>query len=158
MVGGASLAISVLITLIVFAPVSSEQGEVPRDPLITAAAIVFFISGFSALASAIPSLFYISQTGELPGIGSIRFYGDALFERLWGIPGILVSLVPFAVLGAFEMLAGVWLWRSLHVGGVLALWLTPFAVVFLVGYGAPFYWVVVPLRVVLVGMAWSTLA
>lgn len=100
---------------------------------------------------------YISRTGDLPGAGGIRFYGDALFERVWGVQGVLISLVPFAVLGAFEIVAGAWLWRSLEIGGALGLWLTPIAVVFLIGYGAPFFFVVVPLRVILVLAAWSTL-
>ncbi len=45
---------------------------------------------------------------------------------------------------------------SLPLGGVLAL--APWAAIFLVGYGAPFFWVAVPLRVVLVALARPTLA
>lgn len=156
-VGGVTLAVTILIALGVLAPGTQGQGDVTRDPVITVAAIVFFISGFAAISGAIPSILYMRRTGQLPGMGSIRFYGGALFDRLWGVRGVMVSLVPFAFLGAFEILAGVWLWQSLLVGGILAVWLTPFAVVFLIGHGAPFFWIVVPLRVSLVALAWSTL-
>lgn len=152
------LAVTTLVALVVFAQGTQAQGDITRDPLITAAAIVFFISGFAAISGAIPSILYMRRTGELPGMGSIRFYGGALFDRLWGVPGVTVSLLPFAVLGAFEILAGVWLWQSLLIGGILALWLTTFAAIFLVGHGAPFFWVVVPLRVILVVLGWSTLS
>lgn len=151
------LASSILLALIYLTPGAAGQEEVPRDPLITVAAIVFAISGFGAVSGAIPSILYMRQTGELPGMGNVRFYGGALFDRLWGVRGVMVSLVPFAVLGSFEVLAGVWLWQSLQVGGILALWLTPLAVIFIVGHGAPFFLVVVPLRVILVALAWSTL-
>lgn len=119
---------------------------------------MFYFSGLAAVASFLPSTLYIGRTGDLPELGGIRFYGSALFERLWGVRGVLISQVPFAVVGAFEILAGSWLWQSSELGGVLGLWLTPFAVVFLLGYGAPYLFVVVPLRVALVALAWSSLA
>jgi len=146
-----------LITLGLPYPGAGERAEVPRDPLITAASILFYMSGFATVASFLPSMLYINRTGDLPEFGSIRFYGDALFERLWGVRGIMISLIPFAVLGVFETLVGTWLWRSLEIGGALGLWLTPFAVVFLLGYGAPYYYVIVPLRVILVALVWSSL-
>jgi len=156
--GGSLLFLGVLlITLALPAPGAGERPEVHRDGLITAAAILFYFSGFATVASFLPSMIYINRTGDLPGFGGIRFYGNALFERLWGVHGILISLVPYAVLGAFEVLAGTWLWRSSETGGALGLWLTPFAIVFLIGYGAPYYFVVVPLRVILVALAWSSL-
>jgi len=156
--GGSLLFLGVLlVTQAVRFPGAANGPEVHRDLLITAASILFYFSGFASVASFLPTLLYINGTGNLPEAGGIRFYGDALFERLWGVRGILVSLVPFAVLGAFEILAGTWLWRSSQIGGALGLWLTPFAVVFLVGYGAPYIYVDVPLRVLLVVLAWSSL-
>lgn len=143
----------VLVTLAVPAPGAGDRPEIQRSPLTTAASILFYFSGLAAVAAFLPSWFHISGTGDLPGFGGIRFYGGALFERLWGIRGVQLSLVPFAVLGALEILAGTWLWRSSGAGGALGLGLTPFAIVFLLGYGAPYYFVVVPLRVILVALA-----
>ncbi len=153
--GGSLLFLGVL--LVTLALPSPRAGTAPRDPLIVAASILFYASGFASVASFLPSMLYINQTGELPEFRGIRFYGAALFERLWGVRGIMISLVPFAVLGAFEILAGTWLWRSTQVGGSLGVWLTPFAIVFLLGYGAPYQYVDVPLRVILVALAWSSL-
>ncbi|MCJ2532194.1 MAG: hypothetical protein LN413_07855, partial [Candidatus Thermoplasmatota archaeon] len=76
----------------------------------------------------------------------------------WGIQGVMIFLIPWAVLGALEILTGVWLWRSLRIGGLLALALAPVAAVFLVGYGDPFGYVVVPLRLLLVILAWKSLS
>lgn len=97
---------------------------------------------------------HIGATGQLPGIFGIRFWGNALFEMLWGIPGIMISLIPWAVLGVSETLAGVWLWRSMVRGEWLGIGLTPFAAIFMIGYGAPFALAVVPLRTLLVVLAW----
>lgn len=156
--GGSLLFLgALLVTLAVPSPGAGERPGVHRDPLITAASILFYFSGFASVASFLPSMLYISRTGELPEFRGIRFMGNALFEQLWGVRGVMISLVPFAVLGAFEILAGTWLWRSSEIGGALGLWLTPFAVVFLLGYGAPYLFVVVPLRAILVALAWSSL-
>lgn len=156
--GGSLLFVGVLlVTQAVPVPGVTGSLEVHRNPLITAAAILFYFSGFVSVGNFLPTLLYINGTGNVPEAGGIRFYGGALFEQLWGVRGVMVSTVPFAVAGAFEILAGTWLWRSSTIGGSLGLWLTPFAVVFLLGYGAPYMFVGVPLRVILVAVAWSSL-
>ncbi len=131
--------------------------EPRRDPMIAAASVLFLLSGSTGVASGVLGFLYIGSTGQLPGIFGIRFWGDAIFEGLWGISGVMVSLIPWAILGGFEILAGVWLWSSLRTGGWMAVALTPVAAVFLVGYGAPFAFIVVPLRVLLVILAWRRL-
>lgn len=125
--------------------------------MIPAASVLFLFSGGIGVLSGVPGFLYIASTGQLPGIFGIRFWGGGLFESLWGIPGIMISLIPWAILGGFEILAGGWLWSSLRTGGLLALGLTPVAAVFMVGYGAPFGYIVVPLRVLLVIFAWRSL-
>ncbi len=141
------------------APGSEEGlGATTRNPLITAGSLLFYLYGIIAVVLAIPGILYIWSTGQLPGFFGIRFWGDALFETTWGIQGVMIFLIPWAVLGALEILVGVWLWRSLRIGGLLALALTPVAAIFLVGYGDPFGFVVVPLRLVLVILAWKSLS
>lgn len=115
-----------------------------RDPLITAASALFLLSGVFGVVGGVLGLLYINSTGQLPGIFGIRFWGDALFENLWGITGIMVSLVPWAILGGFEIVTGMWLLSASRAGGWMALALTPAAAVFMAGYGAPFSFVVVP--------------
>lgn len=157
--GGSLIFLGVLLMTLALPSLGAGEGrEVHRDPLITAASILFYFSGFAAVASFLPLMLYIDRTGELPILfGEIRPAGGALFDRVWGVRGVMFSMVPFVVLGVFEILAGTWLWRSLQIGGALGLWLTPFAAVFLLGHGAPYYFVVVPLRVILVALAWSNL-
>lgn len=135
--------------------VGEKTDHRPRPPLLTAASLLFYASGLVAVIGVVPGFLYIHATGQLPGLFGIRFWGDALFEMIWGIQGVMISLIPWAVLGAFELLAGFWIWRSLAIGGWLGLGLTPFAAIFMVGYGAPFAFVVVPLRTILVVVAWS---
>ncbi len=129
-----------------------------RNPAITGAAVVFLLSGGIGVVFGAFGFLFIASTGRLPGFAGIRFWGDGLFESLGGIPGIVISLIPWAILGGFEILTGVWLWRSLRRGGLMALALTPIAAVFTVGYGAPFGYIVVPLRVLLVILGWRNLS
>lgn len=157
--GGSLIFLGVLLVTLALPSLGAGEGrEVHRNPLVTAASLLFYFSGLAALASFLPLMLYMDRTGELPILfGEIKPACGALFERLWVVRGVMVSMVPFAVLGVFEILAGTGLWRSLQIGGALGLWLTPFAAVFLFGYGAPYYLVIVPLRVILVALAWSSL-
>jgi hypothetical protein len=129
-----------------------------RSPAVTGAAVVFLFSGGIAVAFGIFGFLYIASTGERPGFAGLRFFGGGLFESLGGIQGILVSLIPWAVVGGLEILAGIWLWGSVRKGGLMALVLIPPAAVFTVGFGAPFGYIVVPLRVLLVILGWRDLA
>lgn len=129
-----------------------------RSLAITGAAAVFLFSGGIAVAFGIFGYLFILSTGERPGFAGLRFFGGGLFESLGGIQGILFSLIPWAIVGGSEILAGVWLWGSLRKGGWLALGLTLPAAVFTVGFGAPFGYIVVPLRVLLVILGWRDLA
>ncbi|MFQ5552261.1 MAG: hypothetical protein ACE5EW_00815 [Thermoplasmata archaeon] len=128
-----------------------------RHPAITGAAVLFLFAGGIGVAFGAFGFLFIASTGQLPGFAGIRFWGGGLFESLGGIPGIMVSLIPWAILGGFEIISGVWLWSSLRRGGWMALALTPAATVFMIGYGAPFGYVVVPLRVLLVILGWRNL-
>lgn len=128
-----------------------------RDLPLTAAAGLFLLSGAIGVAFGIVGFVTIGSTGTLPGVGGIRFWGDAGFEALWGVDGVRLSLIPWAVLGVAEAVAGWGLWRSRRWAGVLGLALTPFALVFVFGYGAPFAMVVLPLRVALLVAGWGKL-
>lgn len=128
-----------------------------RDRSITASAFLFLLSGFLGIPFSIAGYLYIGATGELPGVAGIRFWGDAAFEAWWGVEGVRLSLAAWLVLGVLETIVGVGLWRSSRRAGIMGLALTPFAAVFLIGYGAPFAWVVVPLRVILLVLGWGSL-
>lgn len=125
--------------------------------MITAASAVFLFSGGIGVTFGASGFFYIASTGQLPGFAGLRFFGGGQFESLGGIPLIMVDLIPWATLGGFEILTGIWLWRSMRKGGRMTLALTPPAAVFMVGFGAPFGYIVVPLRVVLVILGWKNL-
>jgi hypothetical protein len=76
---------------------------------------------------------------------------------LWGLNGVLALGVVLVVVSILEVVAGVWLWRSLKRGGWLGLVLQPLNLFFAVGFGIPILYLLAPLWSILLLSGWRSL-
>lgn len=106
----------------------------------------------------VPVSIYLLRNGQLPGFAG-------LFEMFAGPWSASVSDSTFVVLlllfGAVTLVAAwsAWLlWQGRRVGAVLNLAVLPVEAVFWIGFALPLPWATGLARVVLVALAWNSLA
>ena len=130
---------------------------------IRAASILSYIMGIGTLLALGPSLAYNLATGTSTGsfLGIDPSYGDFLGSNpiglLLGYPGALVFGVAFLVVAALQLVAGLWLGKSLKRGGKLGATLALCVTALSVGFVLPAWVVAGPVMLVLLALGWETL-
>lgn len=135
------------------------KASAERDQPIAIAAALFLVFGLgSAIADPILLAYvaYYRAAPVLPLIGNV-FDGGTPIGMLWGLNGVLALGVVLVVVSILEVVAGVWLWRSLKRGGWLGLVLQPFNLFFAVGFGIPILYLLAPLWSILLLSGWRSL-
>lgn len=113
------------------------------------AAILFLVNGVYWTIAAPYYAVRIRRLGRLPVSGRIELFSGPINSR-FGHEGVILTLLPFGMLGLLEVLAGYWLARSRREGDLLALALLPLSLVFWIGLGLPIWVIGGPLRASLV--------
>lgn len=121
------------------------------------ASIVHYIVGIGFPLGSVPFAAYVLINRRLPEALGIRFYGGGFIERVAGVEGVMLSMLPALLVNTIYILAGYWLGRSMKLGGILSLALLPISMFFALGYNAPIPIVLHPAMAALVLLAWGSL-
>jgi hypothetical protein len=123
-----------------------------------AAAVLTWIYAACFGLPAIPVSIYLLRQGRLPSfMGLFDMYGGPWSARFE--PGTFVALLAaFLVVTGLAAWSAWWLWRGRKVGALLNLALLPVEATFWLGFALPLPWLVGAARVVLLAIAWRSLA
>jgi hypothetical protein len=115
-----------------------------------------YAAGFGL--STIPVALYLRGRGQLPTFFDLfEMYGGPWSARL-AQSTFIGLLITFLAVNAVTAWAAWLLWNGSKPGAVLSLALLPIEAVFWVGFALPIPWLLGAVRVVLIVLAWSSLA
>ena len=122
------------------------------------AAVVTWVYAAGFGLSTIPVALYLHWRGQLPTFFDLfEMYGGPWSARL--AQGTLIALlIAFLAVNAVTAWAAWLLWNGSKPGAVLSLALLPIEAVFWVGFALPIPWLLGAVRVVLIILAWRSLA
>lgn len=129
----------------------------PELTTVRGAAVLLWVvaAGFGLPALLVAR--HLLERRELPMFfGLFRMYGGGLFER-FSPEAFAILLAVFAGLSAVEAVAGWMLWNGSRAGGVLALALLPFEIVFWAGFAVPIPPIGAIVRLGLLAAGWGSL-
>ncbi len=123
------------------------------------AAVLYFLS--LSYPVHLPTLQYVIREGTLPVVltpwgQSVRALSGPIEEAL-GAQAIIVSILVFGVVSAFDVLAGYWLWKRQRRGGILALVLLPIYWFFAIGWAVPYMLLIGALKAIALAFGWKSL-
>lgn len=122
------------------------------------AALVTWVYAAGFGLSTIPVALYLRWRGQLPTFFDLfEMYGGPWSARL-AQSTFIGLLVAFLAVNAVTAWAAWLLWNGSKPGAVLSLALLPVEAVFWVGFALPIPWLLGAVRVVLIVLAWSSLA
>ena len=127
-----------------------------RSLIITFGVILYLITGLGYSIGTVPVTRYLVRNRSLPAFWGIHFYEGGFFARR-GINWVIAASIAFIVLGVLFLLVAYLLWNSMILGGIAALVLFPIVILVSIGSLAPFPWVIEPVKLALVLIAWSAL-
>jgi len=137
-----------------------EVDEPPRPGLlITVASFTLLVFGLGSVIADPPLLAYVAYYHVAPVLPLI---GDVLDDTTpvgmaGGLNAVLVLGFALVAVSALDVVAGVWLRKSLKKGGKLAIALQPANLFFAYGFGIPALFVLAPLWVILTSLGWKDL-
>ncbi len=130
-----------------------------RSRSIAVASLLFLVFGLGMAIADPPLLAYIARYRSapvLPLIGDV-LDGSTPIGMLGGLDAVLALGIVLVAMAILEVVAGLWLWKSLKKGGKLGIALVPLNLFFAVGFGIPILYVLAPLRTVLLASGWKSL-
>jgi hypothetical protein len=74
-----------------------------------------------------------------------------------GLNTVLVLGIGLVAVSVLDVVAGLWLRRSLKKGGWLGIGLQPFNIFFAYGFGIPALYVLAPIWLILISLGWQSL-
>jgi hypothetical protein len=124
---------------------------------IDAVATWVYAAGFGLPVVPI-AVYHLNTQGKLPSFfGLFDMYGGRWSNRL--SPGVFAALLVAFLLVLIVTAFAAWLvWNGSRTGAVLSLALLPAEIVFWIGFDLPIPWVFGIARVVLLVLAWNSLA
>ena len=137
----------------------SSRTPTERSKPIAIASILFVFLGLGIAIADPIFLAYIAYYRTAPILPLI---GDVLDGRtpigiLLGLNGVIALGVVHMATSILDVVAGVWLWRSLIKGGKLGIALLPVDLFFAYGFAVPILYIVPPLRSILLVAGWRSL-
>jgi hypothetical protein len=137
-----------------------EVDEPPKRSLAvtTASTLLLFFGLGSSVADPL-LLAYVAYYHTAPILPLI---GDVLDDTTpigmaGGLNAVLVLGIGLVAVSILDVLAGLWLRRSLKKGGKLGIILQPFNLLFAYGFGIPGLYVLAPLWLILIFLGWRSL-
>ncbi len=116
-----------------------------------------YAAGFGG--AAIPVAAYLSQNGTLPRFLDVfTMYGEGSLSERLSDTGLTVAMLAFFMVTLAASWAAWLLWTGSKFGAVFALLLLPVEVWFWIGFALPLPWLFGVLRLLLIAMAWTSLA
>lgn len=107
---------------------------------------------------AVPVGFFLADNGRLPSLwGLFEMYGGP-WSSSYPRDRVISLLLVFFGLALLAALSGWLLWTERQAGATMNLLLIPIEMVFWVGFALPIPWLLGLARVVLVSLAWRSLA
>jgi hypothetical protein len=107
------------------------------DPITAPAGILSALLGVGFGLPIVPAVQSVSAGRGPANVFGYPAYGGGSFER-FGITTTVPLLAGFAVVCAAECVAGVLLVRGRRAGGILALALLPFELLYWIGFSLPY--------------------
>ena len=137
-----------------------EVDELPKRSLvITMASILFLVFGLgSVLADPLLLAFlaYYHTAPVLPLIGSV-FDDVTPIGMAGGLNTVIVLGLALVAVSFLDVVAGLWLRRSVKRGGKLGFIIQPINIFFAYGFGIPALYVLAPAWLVLMSLGWKSL-
>ncbi len=126
--------------------------------MITAASLLFLVPGLGFATVTPFILVYVMSHGSGPVAFGIEFLdGGSRIGLLWGYSAVIALGLALTAVGVMEVVAGLWLMKSLRRGGRLAIALLPLDLFFAVGFGIPVLYVLPPVRTIILASGWKGL-
>lgn len=123
-----------------------------------AAAVMTWLQAAGLGLSTIPVAAYLLQRGKLPTFFDLfEMYGGPWSARVTNTTFVAL-LMAFLVVNAVAAWTGWLLWSGSKAGAVLGLALLPLEAIFWIGFALPIPWLLGLARVVLIVLAWRSLA
>jgi hypothetical protein len=130
-----------------------------RSLVITVSSYAFLVFGLGMLVADPLLLAYVEYyraAPVLPVIGNV-LDDTTPIGMAGGLNAVLVLGVGLVATSVFDVVAGLWLRRSLKKGGKLGIILQPFNLFFAYGFGIPALYFLAPLWLILISLGWKSL-
>ncbi len=127
-----------------------------RNPAITWASVLLFVSAARWLIFDVPTVLYILSNREIPIFFGIRALSGPISEIL-GIDAVLAAEVPYGALHLLGVVAGYLLWKSKRLGGILGISVIGFSSFFWIGFAVPYGPLIGIPNLYLIISGWKTL-
>jgi len=127
-----------------------------RSPAITAASILYLVSGLGTLVVNVPVIIFMIQNRTFPVVLGIPLMGSAFAERL-GMDFMIRASIVFQIVNALDGLAGYWLWKSEKRGGRLGLIMLAVGLPFWILFELPLFLLAGPIRLIALAAGWKSL-
>jgi hypothetical protein len=130
-----------------------------RSLAITVSSYIFLVFGLGSTVGDPLLLAYVAYYRSAPVLPII---GDVLDDTTpigmaGGLNAVLVFGLGLVTISILDVVAGLWLRRSLKKGGRLGIILQPFNLFFAYGFGIPGLYVLAPLWLILISLGWKRL-
>jgi len=137
-----------------------EVDEPPKRNLsITIASYLFLVFGAGSVVAdplLLAYLAYYRVPPVLPLIGNVLDDSTPI-GMAGGVNAVILAGIGLVVVSILDVIAGLWLTRSLKKGGSIGIAIQPFNLFFAYGLGIPGLYVLAPTWVVLLALGWRSL-
>ena len=137
-----------------------EVDESPKRGLtITVASLLFLVFGLASLVANSLLLVYVAYyrvAPILPLIGNVLDDSTPI-GLAGGLDAVIALGICLVAVSVLDVVAGLWLRRSLKKGGKLGFALQPVNLFFAYGFGIPALYLLAPLWLILISLGWKSL-
>jgi len=137
-----------------------EVDEPPKRSLsVTIASYLFLVFGVGSVVAdplLLAYLAYYRVAPVLPLIGNVLDDSTPI-GMAGGLNAVIVVGIGLVAVSVLDVVAGLWLMRSLKKGGTIGIAVQPFNLFFAYGLGIPGLYALAPTWVILLALGWKSL-